>query len=331
MTGKNKFFLIILIIIALIISATFFYRKNHKENSEITEKNPKITIRIGYMDFVSFLPYFVAQEKKLFEKRDLFVEPFVFQSSNQIYEALLRDDIDFASNLSSFPVIRGELLDPGKVKIFGPSDYTDENPFDVILVRNDSPINNIRDLAGKKIGVFPGTTSKNYLKKLFKDNHIDNSGMEFVELPPSIQLTTLYSGGVDAIHSYEPNNTIALTSGNAKKIFGSVQAAALDHNPFAVGVISKKFIDKNPEAAKKAVAAIYEANSYMANNESAVREIAKKTFKLNDETAQNYAISYFYPWTETNMNLFDKIIDVAISMGEIDKKPDVRNMMYLEK
>jgi NitT/TauT family transport system substrate-binding protein len=330
MPSENKFFLSIFIVILLLASFIYFYKKEDT-NTKTVKESSKTIVRVGYMDFVSFLPYFVAQEKGLFEKRDLVIESTVFQSSNQMYEALLRGDIDFTSNLSSFPVLRGELIDPGKIKFFGPSDYTDENPFDLILAKKDSPINSIQDLTEKKIGVFPGTTSKNYLKKILKDNNVDISEIEFIELPPSIQLTTLYSGGVDAVHSYEPNNTIAITSGNAKKIFGSVQAAALNHNPFATGVISKKFIDVKPEAAKKAVAAIYEANEYMAKNENETREIAKKIFKLNDETAQNYAISYFYPWTEERIELFEKITDIAISMGEIDRKPNIRQMVYTEK
>ena len=309
-----------------IILVGFFIYKERNESSDNSSKNN--IVRIGYLNIISHIPLMIAREKDLFSQKGIVIETTVFQSSNQIYEAILRDDIDFAPNMSSIPILQGELIDPEKIKIFAPSDYTSDKPFDVILARKDSLINSIWDLPGKKVGVFPGTTSKNYIKKLLKDNDIDSSQIEFVELPQSIQLTTLYSGGVDVIHSYEPNNAIALASGNAKMIFGSAQAAALEHNPFAVGAISKKFVDENPETAKKAVEVIHEANSLMKGNENETRETAKNIFKLDDESAKTFVIPEAGPWTEENISTFKKFVDIAIEMGELKAKPEINNMIY---
>lgn len=325
---NKKFFLIITGFLLFLIALYVFYNQSEAKLNNTKNKN---IVRIGYLNILSHMPLMIAQEKNLFSQKGIIAETMLFQSSNQIYEALLRGDIDFAPNMSSIPILQGELIDPGKIKIFAPSDYTSDKPFDVILSRKDSSINSIRDLIGKKVGIFPGTTSKNYIKKLLKDNNIDSSQIEFVELPQSIQLTTLYSGGVDVIHSYEPNNAIGLTSGNAKMIFGSPQAAALEHNPFAIGAISTKFIDENPGTAQKAAEAIHEANSLMKNSENETREMAKKIFKLDDESAKTFVIPEAGPWTEEKIAIFKKFVDIAIGMGELKDKPDTDSLIYIAK
>ena len=65
-------------------------------------------------------------------------------------------------------------------------------------------------MEGRKIGVFPGSTATNLLKKFLSDNNIDISKIEFIQIVPPNQLPTLYEGSIDVLHAYEPTTAIAL-------------------------------------------------------------------------------------------------------------------------
>ena len=92
-------------------------------------------------------------------------------------------------------------------------------------------------------------------KKFLDEKGVGISGIEFVPIIPPNQLPALYSGSIDALHSYEPITTIALESGNAKRIYSSVYAEQLNNNQ-GVALISKRFISENPSLALKSISVI---------------------------------------------------------------------------
>jgi len=79
-----------------------------------------------------------------------------------------------------------------------------------IGVRDKLTEYDLEDLEGKKIGVFPGSTATNLLKKFLSDNNIDISKIEFIQIVPPNQLPALYGGSIDVLHAYEPTTAIAL-------------------------------------------------------------------------------------------------------------------------
>src|SRR3954467_4543439 len=141
-------------------------------------------VKIGYLQNTGSLPLFVAEEKGYFAEEGVREEAMPIATSNQLVDALLAGNLQAFPESSAYPVLAVELQSPGRLKIFSASAITKQHPFDSLLVKENSPVKKISDLAGKRIGVFPGSTATSLLRKYLKDNHVDVSGITFVPIPP---------------------------------------------------------------------------------------------------------------------------------------------------
>jgi ABC-type nitrate/sulfonate/bicarbonate transport system substrate-binding protein len=182
-------------------------------------------------------------------------------------------------------------------------------------------------LKGKKIGVFSGTTATSMLRLFFKDKGIDSSTMQFVQLPPPQQLTALSAGSIDALFAYEPTVTIGLTSG-MRKIYGSVYAEQVNHNPLGGGLLTARFISEHPAEAKKVVDALDRANDYIRTNDKETRDIAAALFKFSPEVASSVSLSYANHTTQIDKAVVNQLVDLFVSAGELKSKPDLANAYY---
>ena len=146
------------ITLLILIGLTLFSscKNNQKEkNGETAEK-----VTVGYLNMVSSLTHFVAIEKGYYKEQNLEVTGNPIKTSNLIAQELATGHIDFGIELALTPALKQLEQSPNSIKIFSTSTITVENGFDAILVKNDSPIKSLEELAGKKVGGFPGTTAK---------------------------------------------------------------------------------------------------------------------------------------------------------------------------
>ncbi len=316
--------ILIAILMVLVIIGAFVYSNKPKDQA------PNKIVKIGYAPNVGFLPAHIAAEQDLFEKNNLKVELVQMQSAQQLYEALVRGDLDYVPFLSSIVVINGEQASGGNnVKLVTVSDISTENQFDDLLVKKDSPIKTVIDLAGKKIGVFPGTTGMNFTKKYLADKGVDISKIEFIQLPPPNQLTALEAGSVDVLHAYEPNLTLAIEKMSAVKLANeSIFASQINHAAFGGYWFNAKFAAENPNLAAKLVTAMDEANAVISTDEATARAIAQKVYNLDEAVAQKVTLVKMVPATEFKPVLFTSFVDFLVSIGELKTKPDTTDIFY---
>ena len=317
---KNAKLIIPILIIAVIIVGALFviYPK---------QKEAKI-VKIGYLPIMASFPLYVAQENNYFVEQGVQIETTQLQSSNQLVDALVRGDIDIVVETSAVPALIAETIDSGKLKIFSASDITPETPFDSLIVKTGSSLNSLKDLEGKKIGVFPGSTATNLLKKFLSDNNVDTSKIEFIQIVPANQLPALYEGSIDVLHAYEPTTAIALESGNAKLLYSSIYAKQLNHNPQGIALISTKFISENPNLAKKTIEAFNQASDFITENDSETRELVIKYVKVEKNVANNVVFLYMSRSDKINEDALQSYADMLYDIGEMENKINVRRMLY---
>ncbi|MFZ2299549.1 MAG: NrtA/SsuA/CpmA family ABC transporter substrate-binding protein [Candidatus Moraniibacteriota bacterium] len=287
-------------------------------------------VKIGNIPIMlSKLPLEIAQQKGFFEDAGITVQVTELASSNLVSDALLRGDVDITPEISILPFITAEIIDQGKAKIFSVTDLAiTDVPFDSIIVKSDSRINDINDLKGKKIGVFPGTTAINTLKLLFEAKGVDSSTIQFIQLPPAQQLTALSAGSIDALHAYEPTVSIALVDNKMKRVYGAVYAEILNHSPIGAGLLSTKFINEHPGQAKKVVQALNKAYDYIRTNDKEAREIAQSMFKFSPEVSAAVSLPYFDHSNQIDKGSVNKLLDMFVLGEEIKSKPDLTNAFY---
>lgn len=317
---KNAFWIILLIVI--ILGAVSFANRGPENKSDYI-------VKVGYLPIMSSkLPFEIAKQKGFFEEAGVKIEATEIQSSNLLADAIIRGDIDVIPRSSLIPLLTAELVEPGKVKIFAVTDYTSDKPFDSIIVKEESPIKTIEDLKGKKIGVFTGTTAKNFLKLLFKSKGIDYSTVQFVELPPQQHLTALTAGSIDALYTYEPSVSIGKDELKARVIFGSVFAYHLEHNPLGGSQINSEFAKQHPEEAKRIIEALNKASDYMRSHDAETRKIAQEIFKFNDLVASQIVLPYSLHSNNISPDRLNTLVDLFVSAGELKEKPDLSNIFY---
>lgn len=318
---KKKILIGITVIVLIVIIITF------SSKFQSSSEQPTV-VRIGYLNIVASLPLFVAEEKGFFEDEGIKFASIPMVSSNQLVDGIVARNIDVFIESSAVPVLAIELRSPGKLKVFSTSEITSQTPFDTLLVKEDSSLQTLTDLSGKKIGVFPGSTATNLLKKHLGDNKIDVATITFVPIPPPTQLAALLEGSVDAIHAYEPTTAIALSEGGVRQLYGSVYANMISPNPQGVAVVSASFLENNPETAIKVVRALERAMSFMKEEDAEARQILIKRMKLSESAAQRCVFLYMLPHEQISKDTFQRYADMLTELGELDDHVNVEGLIY---
>ncbi len=293
-----------------------------------TPSETPITVKIGYLNISASLPLFIAEDMGFLTQDGVKFESIPFQTSNQLVDGIAAGNLDAFIESSAVPVLALELQSPGRLKIFATSSITKDEPFDAILVKADSSLTSLSDLARKKIGVFPGSTATTLLKKYLSDNGIDVSGITFIPVPPQNQLTALIEGSIDALHCYEPTIAIGLTKGNAKKLYGSVYADMLDRNPQGVAAVSTKFTQEHPQTAQRVVHALEQGMIFMRDNELEARQIAGKRLGLDEAITKTTVFLYMHPHTQLDGNILQQYADMLSDLQELKGRVRVDSIIY---
>lgn len=286
------------------------------------------TVHIGYLNLITSLPLFIAQEKNFLTAQGIKFEAIPVATSNQLADDLIAGDLDCYIGASVVPVFVAELKSPGKMKVFTASEITPHQPFDALLVKVGSPIKTLSDLSGKRIAVFPGSTATNLLKKYLTDKNLDVSTISFVQLPPAQHLGSLKAGFVDAVHAYEPTIAIALSKGGVRKLRGSVYAAMLSPNPISVSVVSAEFLKNHPKTAAKTISALQRACKFMKENDTETRSILLKQMKLSKDAANRCSLLYMLPHDQIDPANFQRFADILTELGEISRPIRTKPLIY---
>ena len=296
----------LVLIIGLIL--TNFAGCNHKLDRPI---------KLGYLNISASLPFFVIQEQKSFEQANIKFESTVFQTSNQLVDALAASQIDFIVEASLVPVLAREGKSPGKILIFAYSDISPERPFDAI-VSNNPAVKELKDLEGKKVGVFPGSTSQRLLKSFLESKGVKTENITFIQIIPPNMLASLESGYIDALHTYEPTTTIALKTGKTHEVFGTVYGNMQHHNPQGVACVNKEFYTKYTKKAKKVIKIFEDSFKYIEQNEKEAKKILAKYTGLDESVALESGLLYFLPAGDVNASVYIEYANTLKSLGEIE-------------
>ena len=296
--------------------------------SSIDRDREARSVRIGFLNIAASLPLFIAEKNGFFRDEGIDIETYPIATSNQLVDGILADNLDVFVESSAVPVFAAELRSPGALKIFAVSSITSEKPFDTILVRSESPLDGLKDLEGTSIGVFPGSTARNLLRKFLEDRGIDTDSMAFLPIPPQSQLAALHEGSIAAVHAYEPTTAIALSNGEARALHGSVYAEMLEPNPQGVAVVSARFASEYPGIAASAIRALERAMDFMKESDAGSRAILSSRLDLPDAAADAMIFLYMVGHGDIPTATLQSYADMLAELGELPESLDVSELIY---
>jgi ABC-type nitrate/sulfonate/bicarbonate transport system substrate-binding protein len=195
-----------------------------------------------------------------------------------------------------------------------------------IVVKAGSPLSNLQDLQGRKLGVFPGTSATRLVGAFLKRKSVDPEKVAFIQLPSSAQVSSWESGAIDALFAYDPL-TLMTEPGHYRALSNSVYAELSEPCPLGVSVIARAFERANPKAAAVAAGAIQDAIAYMEKHPQEVKPLLPRFTKMTPEVASRVNVSDVTLTNDVDPAALQRFIDLLYQIGEIPEKIDANRLI----
>jgi len=287
-------------------------------------------VKIGYLPLTISLPTFVAAEKGLFQQEGLKVELVPFESGTMIMDALMTGRID--ANCSS--AITGFWFAaqgaPDRFKIFLVYGWTSRKSRTfVAIVKKDSPLKDLKDLKGKRVGTYPGATSVALARAIIR-TQVDPEGIVFQEIPPSILISALAAGQIDAFFAPEPTGMIAISQGIGRHLVEEPMGLlGLERGIATAGFgFSSQFLKENPGLAKKVKGIYYKAVDLIDKDITAFRPLLAKYLGLPDWVAMNVPLTKWMKVETLDKEATQQYFDLFYKEGAYKKRVDTNKLYY---
>lgn len=294
-----------------------------------------VKIRIGFWPVAAGLPFFAAVEKGYFKEGGLDVEPLKFAGAQQVMEAMLAGRSDGSSNgTGSANLAIGEIAQPGLFKIFATNPSNAKYVLDEFIVPKDSPVKTMADLKGKKVASGPGIQNVTLAKTMLE--RAGASGVTVSELPIGQHVASLVAGQVDACYTLEPTGTVGRLNGTTRVLEAGVVAKYILGDPMAPwhggsASLTTEFIKKNPELAKKYIAAYTKGIELVRTKPAEARQYLKGYTAIEGPLTSEVPLASYMLYNEfkpSDVAYFQKFYDLFTEKGIFEKKVLVDGLLY---
>ena len=208
-----------------------------------TTDSDKETLRIGYQTFPS--GDLIVKNNKWLEEAlpEYNIKWIKFDSGADVNTAFIAKELDFGA-LGSSPVARGlsaPLNIPYKVAFV--LDVAGDN--EALVVRNESGVNTIADLRGKRIATPFASTAHYSLLAALAQNGLSPSDVQLIDLQPQAILAAWERGDIDAAYSWLP--TLDQLRKTGEDLITSRRLATDGKPTLDLAVVADEFAAANPE------------------------------------------------------------------------------------
>jgi len=292
-------------------------------------------IRVGYWPVAAGLPFFAAVEKGYFREAGLDVEPLKFAGAQQVMEAMLAGRSDGSANgTGSANLAIGEIAQPGLFRIFCTNPSNATHVLEEFLVAKDSPVKSVGDLKGKRVASGPGIQNVTLAKTM-----LERAGagvMSVTELPIGQHVAAIAAGQVDAVYTLEPTGTVGRLNGTTRVLEAGVVAHYILGDPQAPwhggsASLTTEFLRKNPEAAKKYIAAYARGIDLVRKNPAEARQFLKGYTAIDGALTAEVPLASYLLSTDfkpSDVAYFQKFYDLFTEKGIFEKKVVVDGLLY---
>jgi sulfonate transport system substrate-binding protein len=284
--------------------------------------NAPVTLRIAYLKGTSDLTLAKAKgslDKALAAQGVNVVWAGPFPAAAPAFEALNADAVDLTSGSSTSFVtaISGGV----PMSIFAYQPMTSRN--ESIVVRDNSPIRALSDLAGKRVAVNRGGTGEYLLVRALTRNGIPVDRVERRYLSPSDTGSAFIGGGVDAWAIWDPFLTIALKTYDGRVLANGAQIGSEN----AVGYfVRQDYLRAHPAVIQTVFSVLRNENVWTAKHADEAGRIWAKELNLPEGLAPTLGANNISPLRTVQPDDVKRITNIAQWYADnkiIPKIPDV--------
>ena len=238
--------------------------------------NGKTDVRIAYFPNITHTQALVLKNQGTLElawEDTCSVSWTSFNAGPSEIEAIFAGEIDIGY-IGPVPALNANIKSDGDVKII--SNAT--NAGAVLLVRTDSDISSIKDLAGKKVAVPQlANTQHLCLLSLLSENGLkttDQGGNVTINASSNADIVNLMdNGSIDAAVVPEPWGTIMENNGNARILLDYDELFWGGNYPAALVVARGDFIEEHPDLVREFLEMHESITSFINQNPTETQEI----------------------------------------------------------
>jgi NitT/TauT family transport system substrate-binding protein len=212
--------------------------------------------------FISFAPFFIAEEEGYFAEQGLKVQPVNLDDATKAVPALMKGDLDIVGGTLSVGMLN-MMAKGSRMRIVADKGYIHPSGCDhfALLARTDflraGKMADPLQLKGKKVAVKLARTTEYFLELILKRVGLTMSEIEVANIPDDMMLQAFKNGNIDLAVTAEPWITRVLDTG-----LGAVWVPASQILPdfqIAITLFGPNLLEKDPVAGQKFMMAYLKA------------------------------------------------------------------------
>ena len=289
---------------------------------------PQITIRFGFWETQSYLPYFVIQEKGFSKENGLQFVETSYAGGGGIIEAMATGSLDAGFSGTVPVLLAGERgLIPEKIVPLASSSFADpDHPALGVLVA--SAIKSWKDLEGKQIAI----NARNSLLDAAIRGRLQMEGVQnykLIEISFSNMGLAVAGGNIAAAIMSEPFLTQSLLRRDGKLLDWIVGGAPFERMEYMMIVFRGDLYRNNPQMLKAFLRAYLKSVRWIDQNKEEARSILAKRLSISQEVSQKIKLLHWPLDARNDPALLESMQPLLVEIGML-KKPIPAKQLYDE-
>jgi taurine transport system substrate-binding protein len=211
-------------------------------------------------------------------------------------------------------------------EVFWIYDIIGEN--EALVVRKNSDINSITDLAGKRVSAPFGATTHYHLLAAFKEFGLDPDNVEIFDMQPPEMLAAWQRGDLDAGFVWEPTLAKMLEL-DGRVLISSGELAARGYLTGDIGLVRKEFAESYPELITAYLANLDRAVKYYRSNPEEAAQAVARQFGIPTQEAARQMKSLV--WLDGEEQLSAAYLGTSDKKGELAKVFEATGQFLFEQ
>jgi ABC-type nitrate/sulfonate/bicarbonate transport system substrate-binding protein len=289
-------------------------------------------LTVGLVPIADVAPVYLGIENGFFEDEGLEVEIQIAQGGAEIVPQVMSGDVQIG--FSNTPTLFSAAVEGVPIQIAAPAggsppkkEGRGENVEGALMVKNDSPIRDYADLAGKTVAVNTlGNVIDVTVNAALERHGVDHSTVERLEVPFPDMLAALDAGRVDAAFLATPFKTIAEQSGDYRAVGFPIYEA----RPELIYIgyfVSRRWAENNEDVLERFLSALRRSMLYAAEHEQETRETLGKFTELPKDLLPALPPLNRRPDCE-ELEVSSKLLaGLMVKYGALDRQPDLDELI----
>ena len=283
-----------------------------------------IPLKVAVSSYLSYAPFFIAEEEGFFVEQGLAVELLRVSSEAALIPALVQGQVD-ALAAAIMPAYVNVIARGGEMKIVaGRGHYATEGcTYSGIMARRDlvesGALKTAADLAGLRVSTERTTTSYYRFDKLLSTGGLTLGDVRIVDLPVAAELDAFATDALDIATVSEPWLTRLRRGGHAVLF-----ARASDYLPdfqFGYLLYGPSLLTDNPEAGERFLTAYLKATRQLNRDGKSPRHLAilMKHTSLDEATLEEACWPHLDDDGRVRVQSLEQYQEWALEHGLIDR------------